>query len=84
MKNSILTIALTTILAISGSVTAIAEEESSQTGRNGVKINLTGDFYHPNETQVLQKTTPVIEFFIIYLYLLLGDVVVNSLVRHLK
>ena len=62
MKNSILAIALTTILAISGSVTAIAQEESSQTGRNGVTINLTGDFYHPNETQVLQEKTPVIKF----------------------
>ena len=62
MKKSILAIALTTILAISGSVTAIAQEESSQTGVNGVTINLTGDFYHPNETQVLQEKTPVIKF----------------------
>jgi hypothetical protein len=62
MKKSILAIALTTILASSGSVTAIAGEELSQTGKNGVTINLTGDFYHPNETQVLQENTPVIEF----------------------
>ena len=62
MKTSILARALTTILAISGSVTAIAGEELSQTGKNGVTINLAGDFYHPNETQVLQANTPVIEF----------------------
>ena len=62
MPKSILAIALTTILSISGSVTAIAGEELSQTGKNGVTIDLTGDFYHPNETQVLQENTPVIEF----------------------
>lgn len=62
MKKSTLTIALTAILAISGPMTAIAGEELSQTGKNGVTIDLTGNFYQPNETQVLQENTPVIEF----------------------
>ncbi|MCL1060209.1 hypothetical protein L2729_19790 [Shewanella gelidimarina] len=62
MKKSTLAIALTTILAISGATSVVADEALSQTGKNGVTIDLTGDFYHPNETQVLQENAPVIEF----------------------
>ncbi|OAN11394.1 hypothetical protein A3K86_20835 [Photobacterium jeanii] len=60
MKKSHLAVALTSLLVVSG--TSYAGNEKSQTGLNGVEIELTGSFYHPNENQVLQETAPVIEF----------------------
>ncbi|MGR5154656.1 hypothetical protein [Photobacterium swingsii] len=60
MKKSQLAIALTGLLVISSA--SVAGDETSQTGLNGVTIELSGSFYHPNESQVLQETTPVIQF----------------------
>ena len=58
MNKSVLAIALA---AISLGVNA-ASDEISQTGVNGVTIKLEGSYYAPNDKQILQETTPVIEF----------------------
>ncbi|PKG74205.1 hypothetical protein CXF83_11050 [Shewanella sp. Choline-02u-19] len=58
MKKAILAIAIVSLF--SGS--AMAEAGRTSTGVNGVTIDLVGDFYNPNDTQMLQETTPVIKF----------------------
>ena len=58
MNKSVLAIAL---VAIPLSINA-ASDEKSQTGLNGVTIALEGSYYAPNDKQILQEVTPVIEF----------------------
>ncbi|MDO6541566.1 hypothetical protein [Photobacterium sanguinicancri] len=57
-----LTVAASLISALMLSGYASAGQETSQTGLNGVTIDLSGSFYNPNESQHLQETTPVIIF----------------------
>lgn len=59
MNKSILVAAITTAIAFSGATFAKMEKT---TGMNGVTIDLAGTFYHPNESQILQESTPIVEF----------------------
>ncbi|MFA0087832.1 C45 family autoproteolytic acyltransferase/hydolase [Vibrio sp. 10N.261.51.F12] len=58
MKKSIIALALATMPLFVNA----ASTELSQTGVNGVTVQLTGSYYAPNDKESVQETTPVIEF----------------------
>ncbi|SON52061.1 hypothetical protein [Vibrio tapetis] len=60
MNKSILVLSVAAALLASSAIHAA--DETTQTGLNGVTIDLKGSFYEPNESQMLQETTPILEF----------------------
>ncbi|MGF1777856.1 hypothetical protein [Vibrio nomapromontoriensis] len=59
MKKSILTTAIICAFSFSSQLLA---QNAENTGINGVSVELSGTFYQPNESQMIQESTPVLEF----------------------
>ena len=58
--NTMCSLAIAALLAMQ-SAAVFADDAATAVGANGVVINLEGDFYNPNLTQILQESPATIE-----------------------
>ena len=60
MRSRLFIVTLSTLIV--GNMLATAAYSKQTVGLNGVAIDLSGNFYAPNNAQILQDEPPVIEF----------------------
>lgn len=57
-----LSIAIAVVAGSALLISVASAKEQSISAQNGVNVRLVGDFYNPNTGDIVQKTTPVIDF----------------------